>query len=94
MDRAAIVRDRHVQQDQAVADMIEIAAGTAADSHLVNPITAATAAADRTRVQATPLAIKNVLATTTTSVVTSLEMSHRASLAASDRMREQGIDKT
>jgi hypothetical protein len=86
----AIVRDHHVLQDQAAEDMI--AAVTAVASHLVNPITAATAAADRTHAPATAPAIKNVLATTTMSAAISPATSHPASLAASGRMMGQGID--
>lgn len=56
-------------------------------------ITVATAAADKIPVLVTAPVDQTALATTTTSVAISPATHHPASLAASDLMRMQGIDK-
>ena len=72
---------------------MEIEAAIAEASLRVSQIIAATAGADRTRVPAMAVAAQTAHAMMTTSVVTSRATHHPASLAASDRMRMQGIDR-
>jgi hypothetical protein len=96
VDRAEIVRDHHVRQDQAAADSIavEIEAETVAVSLRANQITAATVAVARILVLDTARVDPSVRATMTTSAATSPATHHLASPAASDLMRMQAIDKS
>lgn len=96
---AVIAQDHHVRQDQAAVPMTEEAIAAEIEAVIVeaslhaSQITAAMAAAGRTLARATGPVDQTVRATMTTSVVTSPATHHLASLAASDRMRMQGIDK-